>query len=116
VVRRIGGTRLGCLLVVALLAGAVYYGAGIVQMYMRYYQFQDAFKQEARFAQQHTDGAIKGHLQALADSLQLPDDAQTIYLKRKEHHIIIWNEYYYHIELPFYSRDFYFNPKAEGSI
>ena len=115
-VRRVGGTRLGCLLVVAVLGAGVYYGAGIVQMYMRYYQYQDAFKQEVRFASQHTDGEIKTHLQALADSLQLPDDAQTIYLKRKEHHIIVWNEYYYHIELPFYSRDFYFNPKAEGNF
>jgi hypothetical protein len=116
VVTRLAGTRLGCLLSMALVGAAIYYGSGIGQMYMRYYQFQDAFKQEVRFASQHTDGDIKNHLQHLADSLQLPDDAQTIYLKRKDHHILIWNEYYYHVELPFFSRDFYFNPKAEGDL
>jgi hypothetical protein len=116
VVRRTGGTRLGCLLTMAVLGAAVYYGASVVQMYFRYYQYQDAFKQEARFAGHHTDGEIKRHLQDLADSLQLPDEAQTIYLKRKEHHIVIWNEYYYHVELPFFSRDFYFNPQAEGTL
>jgi hypothetical protein len=116
VVARHGGTRLGCILSIAVLVGALYYGSSLIQMYVRYYQFQDAFKQEVKFAGHHTDGEIKRHLQALADSLQLPDEAQTIFLKRKEHHIVIWNEYYYHVELPFFSRDFYFNPQAEGGL
>jgi hypothetical protein len=116
VVKRVGGVRLGCLLAMVIVGGAIYYGTGVGQMYMHYYEYEDAFKQEVRFASQHSDEEIKDHLQALADSLQLPDDAQTIYLKRKDHHILIWNEYYYHVELPFFSRDFYFNPKAEGDI
>jgi hypothetical protein len=113
---RLAGTRLGCLLSMALVGAGIYYGTSIAQMYMRYYQYQDAFKQEARFAGHHTDGEIRRHLKDLADSLQLPDDAQTIYVKRKEHHIMIWNEYYYHVELPFLSRDFYFNPQADGDL
>jgi hypothetical protein len=115
-VRRPGGTRLGCLFAMAVVGAAIYYGSGVGQMYLRFYQFQDAFKQEARFASQHSDGEIKQRLQQLADSLQLPDDAQTIYVKRKDHHILIWNEYYSHVELPFFSRDFYFNAKAEGDL
>jgi hypothetical protein len=85
-------------------------------MYLRYYQFQDAFKQEVRFAAHHTDGEIKTQLRNLADSLQLPDEARSIYVKRKGHHIMIWNEYYYHVELPFFTRDFYFNPQADGEL
>jgi hypothetical protein len=115
-VRRRGGTRLGCLLTMAVLAAAAYYGTDIGQMYLRYYQYQDAFKQEARFAVHHSDAEIKRHLRTFADSLQLPDEAHTIYVKRKEHHIVIWNEYYYHIDLPFYSRDFYFNPQSQGDL
>lgn len=115
-VRLRGGVRLGCLLTMVVVGAAIYYGTDLGQMWLRYYQFEDAFKQEVRFASQHTDGEIKDHLQALADSLQLPDDAQTIYLKRKDHHILIWDEYYYHVDLPFFSRDFYFNPKAEGDL
>jgi hypothetical protein len=115
-VRRRGGVRLGCLLTMAIGAAAIYYGASIGQMYLRYYQYRDAFKQEARFALHHSDVEIKQHLRTFADSLQLPEEARTIYVKRKEHHILIWNEYYYHVDLPFYSRDFYFNPQADGDL
>jgi hypothetical protein len=115
-VNRRATSRMGCLLGLALVGAAIYYGASIGQMYLRYYQFEDGFKQQVKFAAHHTDGDIKRQLQEMADSLRLPEEAQTIYLKRKEHHILIWNEYYYHVELPFFSRDFYFNPKAEGDL
>ena len=115
-VRRAGMTRLGCLLWMAIAAALAYYGVNIGQMYLRYYEFEDAFKQQVKFAGHHTDGEIKRQLQEMADSLQLPEEAQTIYLKRREHHILIWDEYYYHVDLPFFSRDFYFNPKAEADL
>ncbi len=113
---RAGNVRLGCLFVMLVVGVLVYVGTSVGQMYMRYYQYEDAFKQEVRFAAHHSDTEIKRHLQSLADTLQLPDDAQTIYLKRKPHHILIWNEYYYHLDLPFFARDFYFNPQAEGDL
>jgi hypothetical protein len=111
-----GGVRLGCLLAMAVVGAGIYYGTQAGQMYMRFYRFQDAFKQEVKFAGHHTDTDIKGHLRALADSLELPPDAHVIFVKRKQDHILLWNEYYYHLELPFYSRDFYFNPHAEGDL
>jgi hypothetical protein len=113
---RLGGVRLGCLLAMAVVAAAIYYGTQAGQMYLRFYRFQDAFKQEVKFAGHHTDNEIKGNLRALADSLGLPPDAQAIFIKRKPDHILLWNEYYYHLELPFYARDFYFNPHAEGDL
>jgi hypothetical protein len=114
--RNSGGVRLGCLLTMAVVGALIYYGTSIGQMYMRFYRFEDAFKQEVKFAGKRSDEDIKDHLRALADTLELPPDARSIYLKRKQDHITLWDEYYYHIELPFYSRDFYFNPHAEGDL
>jgi hypothetical protein len=113
---RTAGVRLGCLLALVVVGAAIYYGGVIGDKYLRYYRYQDAFKQEVRFAAHHTDEEIKIHLRAVADSLQLPDDSKHLFLKRKPHHILIWNEYYDHVELPFLSRDFYFNPHAEGDL
>jgi hypothetical protein len=113
---RAGGTRLGCLLTMAVVGALIYYGTSIGQMYMRFYRFEDAFKQEVKFAGHHTDTEIKDHLRSLADTLELPADAHVVFVKRKPDHILLWNEYYYHVELPFYSRDFYFNPHAEGDL
>jgi hypothetical protein len=113
---RAGGVRLGCLLGLLILAAAIYYGVGVGEMYMRYYRFEDAFKQEVRFAGHHTDQEIKRRLRDVADSLGLPEEAKTVTLKRKPHHILIWNEYYDHVDLPFVTRDFYFNPNAEGDL
>jgi hypothetical protein len=111
-----GGVRLGCLLAMAVVGALIYYGSSIGQMYWRFARFDDAFKQEVKFAGKHSDTEIKKHLRALADSLDLPADAQAITVKRKADHILLWDEYYYHVDLPFFTRDFYFNPHAEGDI
>lgn len=108
-----GNVRLGCLLAILILTASVYFGSRIGRVYWRYYQYEDAFKQQARFAAHHTDSEITHTLRQMADSLDLPDGARAIYIKRKDHHILIWNEYYDHVDLPFYPRDFYFNPQAE---
>jgi hypothetical protein len=114
---RLGGVRLGCLLLLVIVGGAMYYGAPLGDMYWKYYQFRDAFRQEVRFASQHTDDDIRRHLRALADTLQLPEEADTIFVKRKHNHILIWTEYYDHVDVPFVARDsFYFNPQAEGDF
>ena len=103
-------------LAMAIAAGAIYYGTGVGQMYMHYYEFEDAFKQEVRFASQHSDEEIKTTCSRSPIRCELPDDAQTIDLKRKDHHILIWNKYMHHVDLALLLADFYFNPKAEGDI
>ncbi len=110
---RAGNIRLGCMLLIVIVGALCYYGSRVGEMYWRYFQYEDGFKQQARFAAHHTDGEIKHALRQMADSLELPDGAHTIYVKRKDHHILLWNEYYDHLDLPFYSRDFYFNPQAD---
>lgn len=114
---RSGGVRLGCLLFLVVFAAALYYAAPLGDMYWKYYQFRDAFRQEVRFASQHTDSDIRRHLRALADTLGLPEEADSVFVKRKNNHILIWTEYYDHVQIPFVARDsFYFNPQAEGDF
>ncbi len=113
---RVGGVRLGCLFVMLVLGVAAYAGAYVAQSYWKYYQYSDAFKQEAKFASHYTDKQIKTHLRSMADSLILPDDAYDITVQRDRHHITIWAEYYDHVKLGPVTRDFYYNPHSEADF
>jgi hypothetical protein len=114
--RRTGGVKLGCFLVMLILGVAGYAGAYVGDAYWKYYQYADAFKQEAKFAGHYTDRQIKQHLRSMADSLVLPDDAYDITVDRGRHHIVIDNQYYAHVMVGPVSRDFFFNPHAEADF
>lgn len=113
---RRGGIKLGCMFVMFVMAIVAYAGAYIGQSYWKYYQYNDAFKQEAKFADHYTDKQIKQHLRSMADSLLLPDDAYDITVDRHKRHITISNEYYDHVKLGPVTRDFYFTPHAESDF
>jgi hypothetical protein len=113
---RRGGVKLGCFAVMVLLGLGGWAGAYVGDAYWKYYQFADAFKQEAKFAGHYTDRQIKQHLRSMADSLVLPDDAYEIVVERGRHHIVIDNQYYAHVNMGFMSRDFFFNPHAEADF
>jgi hypothetical protein len=114
VTRRHGKSSLGCLVSLLFLAAAIYFGVNIGEAYFRFYQFQDAMRQEVRFAQHNSDAVIMRHLRAQADSLGLPEAAGEVTLQRDGRHMEIESEYYQHIELPGYVRELHFNPHAEG--
>lgn len=97
-------------------AAVIYFGVNVGEIYWRFYQFQDAMKQEVRFASSSTNDRILLHLKAQADSLDLPDDAHDIGIKRTPKGISIEAEYYERIELPMYARDVLFHPHAEGTF
>jgi hypothetical protein len=113
---RRGGVKLGCFFAMILLGVGAWAGAYIGDAYWKYYQFADAFKQEAHFAGHYTDRQIKQHLRSMADSLVLPDDAYEIVVERGRHHIVIDNQYYAHVNMGFLTRDFFFNPHAEADF
>ena len=116
-VNRRGESRLGCLLGLLVLAIAVYFGINFGEAYFRYYQFKDAMGQEARFANDKTDDQITIRLAALADTLQLPPDAQEIQISRTPGVITISSEYDQVIKLPFHKeRVLHFNPKAASRL
>jgi hypothetical protein len=114
VTARRGRGKLGCLLVLLVLAAVVYFGADIGEIYWRYYQFNDAVKLEAQYGTTRSDDDIRRRLIALADSLGLPDEAsRRLEVRRSANRLTIATEYTEHIDVPFYKRDVRFTPNAE---
>ena len=113
---RAGGSSLGCLFTLLVVATVLYFGLHIFEVYWRYYQFEDALKQEVRFAANNTDTQIKKHLRAIADSLGLPEDAGQVSVVRHKQDISIDADYFERIEWPLHAREHHFTPHAEGSF
>lgn len=115
VIRR-GRSSLGCLLVLLLVAAALYFGVNIGEVYWRFYEYQDAMRQEVRFASQIPDDRMKLHLSALADSLGLPEEATEVTIDRSKTDISVSAEYSEQVELPLFVRQIRFKPHAEGRL
>lgn len=111
-----GASRLGCLLLVVLLAAAAYFAVNIGEVYYRYYRFRDAMSQQARFAPRISDDVVQRRLRATADSLGLPEAAGNVFIRRSPGLIELWSEYYEHIELPLFVRELHFTPSAEHAF
>jgi hypothetical protein len=116
VVIRRGRSSLGCLLVLLLVAAALYFGINIGEVYWRFYEYQDAMRQEVRFAAQIPDDRMKLHLSALADSLGLPEEATDVTIDRSKTDISVSAEYSEQVELPLFVRQIRFKPHAEGRL
>lgn len=112
VTERRGASRLGCLVGALLIVTIAYFGYNIGEVYLRFYRLKDAMAQEARFAHNRDDNAIRIHLAAVADSLGLPDDAGRILIQRETARIIIRASYTEHVELPLFVREFHFAPQV----
>jgi hypothetical protein len=118
VVRRARGrSTLGCLVALLVLTAALYFGVNIGEVYWRYYRYQDAMQQEARFAQMRSDQAIERRLVSVAESFGLPDAAGQVQIRRDEaaRRIFITAEYSERVELPGFVRTLHFTPRAEGT-
>lgn len=115
-VNRGGRSSLGCLFALLLIAAALYFGVNIGEAYWRFYEYQDAMRQEVRFAKQIPDDRIKLHLSALADSLGLPPEAADVSIDRTDSDISVSAEYSEQVELPLFVRQIRFRPHAEGRL
>ena len=114
--RRDGRSSLGCLFVLLLFAAAIYFGFPVGEVYYRRYRFEDAMRQQARFAGLVTDAVIRRRLNATADTLGIPEAAENLRIARGANRITIESYYREHVELPFYARDFRFTPRAVGTF
>lgn len=99
-----------------IVAAAIYFGVNVGEAYWRFYQFQDAMRQEVRFARQIPDDRIKLHLSALADTLGLPQEATDITVDRTRSDISVSAVYSERVELPLFARLIRFNPRAQGPL
>lgn len=115
--RAAGRSTLGCLVALLIVTAALYFGANAGEVYWKYYRYQDAMAQEARFAQMRTDQAIESRLVSVAESLGLPQAARKVTIRREgpTRRIYIAAEYSERVELPGYVRTLHFTPRAEGT-
>jgi hypothetical protein len=112
---RAGRSSLGCLVLLLVAVAVGYFAVNAGEAYWRYYRFQDAMKQEARFAARRGDDLIARRLRAKADSLGLPPQAiRHLTIRRRPGAIRIGSEYYETIELPLVVRQLRFAPKVES--
>jgi hypothetical protein len=117
VVNRRGASRLGCLIVLLILAAVAYVAVDLGEAYFRFYQFKDAMGQEARFATTKTDDQITNRLAALADTLQLPPGAELILIQRSPTTITISSDYDEVIKLPMKKEQvLHFHPSAASRL
>ena len=113
---RRGAAKVGCLFMLLVLTALGYYGFFIGEVYWHEYQYQDAMKNEAKFASHRSDAVIKRRVVSFADSLGLPDDAKIVTVRRGDHLIFIFADYMEHIVLPGFTHDFHMNPNATGAF
>ena len=111
-VKRRGTSRLGCLVSVLLVVTIAYFGFNIGEVYLRFVRLRDAMEQEARFAHDRTDDAIRLRITALVDSIGLPDEAGILTIVRNANRIVISSDYTERVELPLFVRDFKFAPQV----
>jgi len=114
---RPGRASLGCLFSLLLLTVALYFGVNLGEVYWRFYRYQDAMNQEVQFAHLRTDSAIAHRLASVAESLDVPDAAREVTIRRDDRarRISIAAEYSERVELPGLVRMFKFAPRAEGT-
>ena len=112
---RRGAVSLGCLVTLLAFAAAGYVGINVGEVYWRYYKFRYEMRELARMADRRTDADIQRRLRVLADSLELPEEAKSIHIERGDRSIAISTDYTERVDLRFFSRDFHFQPYAQGS-
>ena len=112
-VRR-GKSRIGCLFSLLLIAVLAYVGVQVGNIYFRYYAFEDQMRQQARFASQLTDSAIRRNLSFSADSLGLPPAVHDLQIVRSGRTIVISTAYAEVLDLRVYTRHFRFSPRVTG--
>lgn len=112
-----GNGRLGCLLRLAVVLVAGYYGFFLLEPYVRYLRIQDTLKQQAAFAVNLSDEQIRQRVIQDVRRLGLPPEAEKVHIQRtRGERIVIWLEYTETIALPGFKREFTFQPKAERGL
>ncbi len=114
---RRGTSRFGCVIMLAILVGGIYFGLYAAQDLLDYYRLRDAMKQEGRFATLRSDAQIKDRLRSFADSVGLPPEAGDVNIVRDENTIHIWAEYDQALRLPFdLKKSVHLRPSVEEHI
>ena len=117
-VNRRGTSSLGCLVTLLLFVTALYYGVNIGELFFRYYRLLDEMQTQAQLAPSLDDGTIRRRIQAAAQDIGLPPEAQQIKIARRAspREIVIETEYSETVTLPLFTHTFAFHPKASQPL
>ncbi|HXF95169.1 MAG TPA: hypothetical protein VNI61_03610 [Gemmatimonadales bacterium] len=109
-----GASSTGCLISLLVFVALLYYGVNIGELWFRYYQYVDEMKTQARLAAALDNETIRRRLQAKAQDLGLPAEAQRIAIVRtaSPREIRIEASYSQSVNLPLFRRTFHFRPRA----
>jgi hypothetical protein len=112
-----GQSRLGCVVRLAILAAAIYYGFHLTEPYVRYLRIKDTIAQAAAFAVNLSDEEIRRRIVEDVRRLGLPKEAEQVHIQRqKGERIVIWIEYTETVQLPGLRREVRFRPRAERGL
>ncbi len=111
---RRGASTLGCIFSLVLFLAALYYGVHIGQVYVRFYQVQDAMRFQAQMAPTIDDGVISRRLAATADSIL--GHQPRFRIDRARGRITIQSEYTDRVELPLFKHTFRLRPRVEAPL
>lgn len=98
-------SRLGCLLVLLVVATAAYYGVGIGSVYFDYWMLQEEMRSQARLAPSIDDMTIRRRILRRVEDLNLPEGARKLTIRRtaRPREIQISTTYHEVLELPFFA-------------
>lgn len=96
----------------------LYYGVNIGEVFFRYYRLLDDMQTQARLASALDDGTIRRRIQATAQDIGLPPEAQQVRIVRRvsPREINIETEYSEAVHLPLLDHTFTFHPKASQPL
>ena len=111
---RRGATSMGCLVSLLVVVAVLYYGVNIGELYFRYYRLLDEMQSQAQLAPSLDDGTIRRRIQAAAQDIGLPPEAQQIKIVRRAspREIVIEALYSETVDLLLFHHSFDFHPKA----
>src|SRR5688572_19080951 len=112
---RRGTSLFGCLVSLALLAVAVWYGSQIGLMYWRQYQVLDEMKVSARHASGLSDQTVRNRLENRAREVFGPEHTLRFEISRPRgrHSLLVETEYRDSVDLPFLQRGFPFKLRVQ---
>jgi len=118
VVNRRGTSSMGCLFTLLIFVAALYYGVNIGELFFRYYRLLDEMQTQAQLAPSLDDGTIRRRIQAAAQDIGLPPQAQQVKIARRAspREIVIETEYAETVTLPLFTHTFTFHPKASQPL
>lgn len=108
-----GVTKLGCLLLLLVVAAVAYLGTPAAEAYMRYLKYKDAMDQELRFRGELADDALRTRFRDIVDSLSLPPEAAEVTITRNADGIVVRATYEEFVPLPGTEWRLVFEPRAE---